>query len=67
MSPKQSQTDNDVSPHLATFVESFSKLNVHDNYDSGEVHATIPHISSDNFTIPHVLTDHESIIDLLGA
>ena len=33
VSPKQYQTNIDVSPHLATFVESFSKLQTPDNYD----------------------------------
>ena len=34
VSLKQSQTNIYVSPHLATFVESFSKLPTHDNFDS---------------------------------
>ena len=54
---KQSQTNIDVSPHLATFVESFSKLQAHDNYDSREVQADSPHINSDNAATPHVLID----------
>ena len=33
VSPKKYQTNIDVSPHLATFVESFSKLQTPDNYD----------------------------------
>ena len=67
MSPKQYQTNIDVSPHLATFVESFSKLQAHDNYDSREVQADSPHINSDNAATPHVLIDNESIIDISGT
>ena len=62
-----SQTNIDVSPHLATFVESFSKQQAHDNYDSGKVQATSPHITSDNAATSHVLIDDEIIIDISGA
>ena len=67
MSPKKSQTSIDVSPHLATFVEYFSKLQVHDNFDSGEVHAASPHINSENVATSHASIDDESIIDLSSA
>ena len=59
VSLKQSQTNIDVSPHLATFVESFFKLLAHDNFDSKEVHVSRPHINSDNVSTPHVLIDDE--------
>ena len=36
VSPKQSQTNINVSFYLDTFVKSFSKLHAYDNYDSGE-------------------------------
>ena len=67
VSPKQSQTNINVSSHLATFVESFSKLQAHDYYDSGEVQVASPHITSDNAATPHVLIDDESIIDISGT
>ena len=67
VSPKQSQTNIDFLPNLPTFVESFSKLPTHDNFDSGEVKADSTHINSDNVVTPHVLIDDESIIYLLGA
>ena len=59
MSLKQSQTNIDVSPHLATFVESFSKLLAHANFYSKEVHVASPHIDSDNVATRHVLIDDE--------
>ena len=59
VSSKQSKTNIDVSPHLATFVESFSKLLAHDNFDSKEVHVPSPHISIHNVAIPHVLINEE--------
>ena len=64
MSWKQYQTNIDVSPHLATFVESFSKLQTPDNYDSGEVQVASPPITSDNVATPDVLIDDKSIMDL---
>ena len=64
MSPKQYQTNIDVSPHFATFVESFSKLQTPNNYDSGEVQVASPPITSDNAATPHVLIDDKGIIDL---
>ena len=36
VSPKQSQTNIDVPPHIATFVESFSILHAHDRSDKGK-------------------------------
>ena len=57
VSPKQYQTNIDVSPHFATFVESFSKLQTPNNYDSGEVQVASPPITSDNDATPHVLID----------
>ena len=59
VSLKQSQTNIDVSPHLATFVESFSKLLAHDNFELKEVHVASPHINSDNVDTPYVLIDDE--------
>ena len=59
VSIKQSKTNIDVSPHLATFVEFFSKLQAHDNFDSKEVHVYSPHINSDNVATLHVLIDDE--------
>ncbi|KAH0766684.1 hypothetical protein KY285_002555 [Solanum tuberosum] len=67
VSPNQSQTNIYVSPHLATFVESFSKLQTHDNSDSGEVHASSTHVNGDNVVTTHILLDDESTIDLSGA
>ena len=67
MSPKQYQTNINVSSHLAIFVESFSKLQTPDNYDSGEVQVASPPITSDNAATPHVLIDNESIIDISGT
>ena len=64
VSPKQYQTNIDVSPHLATFVEYFSKLQTPDNCDSGEVHVASPPITCDNAATPHVIIDDKSIIDL---
>ena len=55
VSPKQYQTNINVSSHLAIFVESFSKLQTPDNYDSGEVQVASPPITSDNAATPHVL------------
>ena len=64
MSLKQFQTNIDVSPHLATFVKSFSKLQAYDNYDSGEVQVASLPITIDNDVTPHVLIDDKSIINL---
>ena len=64
MSPKQYQTNINVSSHLAIFVESFSKLQTPDNYDSGEVQVASPPITCDNAATPHVLIDEKSIMDL---
>ena len=64
MSWKQYQTYIDVSPHLATFVESFSNLQTPDNYNLREVQVASPPITSDNAATPHVLIDDKSIIDL---
>ena len=55
VSPKQYQTNSDVSPHVGTFVECFSKLQTPDIYDSGEVKVASPPITSDNAATPHVL------------
>ena len=44
VSRKQSQTNIDVSAHLATFVESFSKLQTPNNYDLREVQVASPPI-----------------------
>ena len=59
VSLKQSQTNINFSPHLSTFVESFSKLLAHDNFYSKEVHVASPHINSDNVATLHVLIDDE--------
>ena len=59
VSRKQSQTNIDVSADLATFVESFSKLLAHDNFDSKEVHVPSPHINIHNVATPHVLINDE--------
>ncbi|KAH0728435.1 hypothetical protein KY284_004300 [Solanum tuberosum] len=67
VSPNQSQTNIYVSAHLATFVESFSKLQAHDNSDSGEVHASSTHVNGDNVVTTHIPVDDESTIDLSGA
>ena len=64
VSPNQSQTNIDVSPHLATFVESFSNLQTPDNYNLREVQVASPPITSDNAATPHVLIDDKGIIDL---
>ena len=58
----QSQTNIDVSPHLATFVESFSKIQAHDA-DSREVHAASTHINGDNATSTPIIVDDESNTD----
>ena len=42
VSSKQSKTNIDVSSHLATFVESFSKLQAHDNMIQGK-YRLLPH------------------------
>ena len=64
VSPKQYQTNIYVSPHVATFVESFSKLQTPDNYDSGEIQVARPPITIENGATPHVLIDDKIIIDL---
>ena len=64
VSSNKPQTNIDVSSHLATFVESFSKLQTPDNCDSGEVHVASPPITCDNAATPHVLIDDKGIIDL---
>ena len=64
VSPKQYQTNINVSSHLAIFVESFSKLQTPDNYDSGEVQVASPPITIDNDATPHVLIDYMSTIEL---
>ena len=67
VSSNKPQTNIDVSSHLATFVESFSKLQAHDNYDSREVQTASPHITSDNAAKSYVLIDDKTIIDISGA
>ena len=64
VSQKKYQTNIDVSPHLATFVESFSNLQTPDNYNLREVQVASPPITSDNAATPHVLIDDKGIIDL---
>ena len=59
VSPKKYQTNINFSSHLATFVESFSKLLAHDNFELKEVHVASPHINSDNVDTPYVLIDDE--------
>ena len=59
VSPNQSQTNIDVSPHLASFVESYSKLQTHDA-DLGEVQAAGTHINGDN-TAPTPIIDDDEI------
>ncbi|KAH0734949.1 hypothetical protein KY285_010656 [Solanum tuberosum] len=66
VSPNQSHTNIDVSTHLATFVESFSKLQAYDN--SGEVQADSTQVTGDNATIKTpILLNDESTIDLSSA
>ena len=47
-----------------SFVESFSKLQTPDNYDSVEVQVACPPITSDNAATPYVLIDDKGIIVL---
>ena len=49
---------------LLLLLNSYSKLQIRDNYDSGEVQVASPPITSDNAATPHVLIDDKSIIDL---
>ncbi|KAH0716920.1 hypothetical protein KY285_012951 [Solanum tuberosum] len=66
--PRQSQTNIDVSPHLATFAESSSKLQAYDNHNSGKVQADSTQVTCENATTTtHIHFDDESVIDPSGA
>ena len=62
VSPNQSQTNIDISPHLTTFVESFSKLLTHDA-NSGEVQAASTQINGDNTAPTPIIVDDKSYVD----
>ena len=49
---------------LLLLLNSYSKLQIRDNYDSGEVQVASPPITSDNAATPHVLVSDKSIIHI---
>ena len=67
LSPKEYQTNIDVSPYLGTFVESFSEFQAHDNSNSGEVQVSTTHINIDNAATSDIHLDDKGIINLLGT
>lgn len=61
---KEISTSINVSPHFSTFVESYSKLWIHDNHNSRKVQADISETST---TTTHIILDNESVSFPLDA